>query len=150
MDSPATSTTSSPAATARRRSGRVPKQRDFLVKEAGVPAKRKRGEGDEEGEDVDEDDTEDDDEEDDSEDTAEDGMDEEEAKTRRKRARKSAATAKTKRAAKKPKQNGDSVGLAIRTSKPKAARPRTKRAVRFSAIESGSGLYGALFTRNSR
>jgi cohesin complex subunit SA-1/2 len=137
MDSPS-SNASSPNLTARRRSGRVPKKPQHLSEHIGVPSKRKRGID----EPADDDDVEmlDSDEEDDEE-SDEDEVDEEELKARRKRARKSTAT--KARAPKKAKENGEGASLAIRSVKgPKASKPRGKRAVRFSAVESGTGLYG--------
>lgn len=129
------SATDSPGPSHRRRSGRVVKKPDILGDQISTAGKRKRGEAaadDNEDEDLDED--EDDDEEEDGE------PDEEELKARRKRARKSAPS---KPKAPKKTQQSNGMNLAIRPAKkPKPARSRAKKAVRFSAAEDVGGLYG--------
>ena len=121
----------------RRKSGRVPAQRQLYSPTGSV--KRKRGNDNES--DVDE--SAPSSEEDDS----ESSPDEEELKERRKQGRKKKnATSAKKPPQKKPKTNGEMTGLAIRPApgaKRKAARPR-KAPIRKSALveQDADGLYG--------
>jgi hypothetical protein len=128
MDSPSGTAASSPNPADRRRSGRVTRQPQHLAEElTGGAAKRKRVAG-EEG-------TDDEEEEDESDEEASEA-DEEEVKETRKRSKKT--TPAKSRPAKKARENGEGTSLAIRPAK----KPR-KRAVRFSAAENASGLYGS-------
>lgn len=129
----------------RRKSGRVPKQRELFAPQASPAgsAKRKRGAAndtdvDNEAPSSEEDETE----------SSDGEPDEEELKERRKRTAKKNASAARKPPQKKPKTNGEIVGLAIRPAagaRKKAARPR-KAVPRKSALveEDAGGLYGRL------
>ncbi|KAF2671792.1 STAG-domain-containing protein [Microthyrium microscopicum] len=127
----------------RRRSGRVSKKPALLVDQLGVSApKRKRvPSAAEANADVDGDvdmDQEVEEEEDDSPSEPDDSQDED-VKPARKKARK-AAGAGTKR-----KTNGNGVHhLAIRPAKPRA-KPRVKKAARFSSAADAGGLYAEVF-----
>ncbi|KAJ4356582.1 cohesin complex subunit [Didymosphaeria variabile] len=129
----------------RRKSGRVPTQRQ-LYSPTGS-AKRKRGDGN----DSDVDNNAPSSEEEDSESSA----DEEELKERRKQSRKKrSATAAKKPPQKKPKTNGEITGLAIRpaTNTRKKA-PRSRKApIRKSALvdQDADGLYAEIFARGTR
>ncbi|KAJ4290500.1 cohesin complex subunit [Kalmusia sp. IMI 367209] len=136
----------------RRKSGRVPKQRELFAPRASPTgsAKRKRGHANDSDVDGDASSSE----EDGSESSASE-PDEEELKEQRKKSRKkkNAPTAR-KPPQKKPKTNGEIVGLAIRPAtgaRKKTARPR-KAAVRKSALveEDAGGLYAEIFARGTR
>lgn len=120
----------------RRKSGRVPTQRQLYSPTGST--KRKRGDGNESDVDSNAPSSE--------EDESDSSPDEEELKERRKQSRKKkSATAAKKPPQKRPKTNGEITGLAIRpaTSARKAARPR-KAPIRKSALveQDADGLYG--------
>ena len=125
----------------RRKSGRVPTQRQLYSPTGSV--KRKRGDANDSdvgsGSDAPSSEEED----------SESSPDEEELKERRKQSRKKKSTTSAKKPPqKKPKTNGEITGLAIRPAagaRKKAPRPR-KAALRKSAIveQDADGLYGKL------
>lgn len=123
----------------RRKSGRVPTQRQ-LYSPTGS-AKRKRGDGNDSNVDNSAHSSEEED--------SESSPDEEELKERRKQSRKKkSATSAKKPAQKKPKTNGEITGLAIRpatSARKKTARPR-KAPIRKSALveQDADGLYGEI------
>jgi cohesin complex subunit SA-1/2 len=128
-------TTSAP----RRKSGRVPTQRQ-LYSPTGS-AKRKRGDGNDSDAASNAPSSEEDD--------SESSPDEEEVKERRKQSRKTkGAPAAKKPPQKKPKTNGEITGLAIRPAagaRKRAARPQ-KAPIRKSALveQDADGLYGKI------
>lgn len=127
------------SAPSRRKSGRVPTQRQ-LYSPTGSATKRKRGDAN----DSDADSSAPSSEEDDSDSIP----DEEELKERRRQSRKKSAASAKKPPQKKPKTNGEITGLAIRpatSAKKKAARPR-KAPLRKSALveQDADGLYGEI------
>ncbi|KAF2646120.1 hypothetical protein P280DRAFT_512321 [Massarina eburnea CBS 473.64] len=135
----------------RRRSGRVVKKPEKFAPESSPVGSTKRKRGDDGGSDSDVD-GDAPSEEDEQSQSSEGEPDEEELKARRK-AKKTRPAVK-KPAQKKPKTNGEIVGLAIRPAtapKKKAARPR-KAAVRKSAVtdEDADGLYADIFARGNR
>lgn len=128
----------------RRRSGRVPRKPERFVPESSPAgsAKRKRHDGNDSDGDSDAPSSEEEQSE-----SSEGEPDEEELRERRKKSKKAAPAKRPPQ--KKPKTNGEIVGLPIRTAtngKRKAARPR-KAPVRKSALvdEDADGLYGKLF-----
>ena len=124
MESPAAEATSRSTAD-RRRSGRVVRRPDHL--DGYAPNNRNKADGD-----IDSDEDEDD--EDEDEDDEED--DEEEIKAKRKRSKKGAPA--KPRPAKRARENGDGITVAIRPAK----KSKPRRAVRFSALDNATGLYG--------
>jgi len=138
MSSPAASVAG--GANSRRRSGRVVKKPDFLAPEPSATSKRKRATGDEEVED-----DEDDEEESEEEDEEEAEPAEEEVRAQRARKPKNAPK---RPAAKKPKTNGATAHLPIRSTTTKA-RPRKKKAqaLDMEDAEEAGGLYTEVFAR---
>jgi cohesin complex subunit SA-1/2 len=139
-DAPAESPTAAPS----RRSGRVSRKPELLadqIADASTSAKRKRAPGEDvgDGEDVadDDEDAEDDDvlSDDPNDGDASDGA----AKPRRRRTK---TGGPPRRSAKKPRQNGDSVSLAVRPANAqKPTKARRKKAARFTDAANAGGLY---------
>jgi len=134
-----------PSSAPRRRSGRVAKKPERFADHASPTgsAKRKRGEANDSGSDDDAPSSDDEE----SESSAGE-PDEEELRERRKQKKKRAATAR-KPPQKKPKTNGNIVGLALRPAAGvrKKAAPKARRApIRKSALvdNDADGLYGRL------
>jgi cohesin complex subunit SA-1/2 len=132
----------SPNAAPSRRSGRVSRRPELLadqIADASTSGKRKRAPGEDIG---DGDDALDDDEDDDdvpSDDPNDGDASDGAAKSRRRRTKSGAAP---RRSAKKPRQNGDAVSLAVRPANAqKPTKARRKKAARFTDAANASGLY---------